>query len=146
MNNFGLYQGYPFNKNKFFAPSIRRRVKTPESKRCIKVLSIPKSFIERMTTPIPHSRKQDLFNPNPRDVITPETLSYHVYRNSLTSGKSSKRNYYSTTNKSLNNSSNVKMINFERHNFNFKSRDVAIQNVSIEEFQFPTIHCETIHK
>lgn len=126
MDSDRLYQGYPLNKNYFFAPSLSKRTKTPRfSTR--HTYKISNDFVQRITTPIPGTRRKDLCTPNPQSDITPDTLAYHLYRNSQNSSPLPIQSYFSRS----------RQAKETRKRFPSKSRDIGVQKMSLESILFP---------
>ena len=134
-----LYQGYPINKNRFFAPCPMRRMKTPELlSRRPKTLILSKQFLQRLTTPLGKEIEKDEFlsSNQERNIITPENLTYHIQRNSLAKTPVPRKFRCKNTSPYF----KQDPINLYFGKTTKKSCDVAVQNVSIESMQFRGVY------
>ena len=133
MDSYRLYDGYPLNKNHFFAPSVARSTRTSSFTFRQKRILLPKEFVHRIVTPVPGARRNDVCTPDSQGDIRPETLSYHIYRNSLnpTSVPLQSRTYKYRFN------AKTTLNTLAKYKLQAKSRDVAIQNMSTESLLFP---------
>lgn len=154
-----LYQGYPVNKNQFFAPSIARRSATPGLRIKNKKVLVSKEFLNRLVTPALTKRKKLDFDRIESGIITRDNLSYHIQRSSqihtpvpqsssrashnstapckkyiLNPQKPKKHKYYTSA---CSPSETHEHLYFTRKKIYKNSCDVGIQNVSTENFQYP---------
>lgn len=144
MDMYKLYQGYSFNKNQFFAPSLAKRTKTPELHSRKKGIVISKNLLRQLIIPSSKHRYIQKSSLPDNDIITPETLSYHINRNSLTSTPVPRVNRTVIKSRYFSSSSHGSPTRIEKsvllikHRQYKKSCDIGIQNVSTECINLPS--------
>jgi hypothetical protein len=135
MSIYSLYQGYPSNKNQFFAPSISKRQKTPQLRNQRNPALVSPEFLDRMVTPVPLDRKK-LYSYK-------HDVTYKQHKKSLTSEMEYSPYLTSSSNlpplakiRTVSNSPSItpEKININKTKFYKPSCDVGVQNVSIESF------------
>lgn len=163
-----LYQGYPINKNQFFAPSLAKRSATPGLKAQSRKAIVSKNLLQRFVTPTTTNRTSSDFDISERNIITRDNLSYHLYRNSqlitpvpksssqatntsppsykkyIYQSSSAKKRKFNTFNESQT-STHKLLLMYRKKNYK-KSCDVAIQNASFGNLMIPAIKPESPFK
>lgn len=136
MDIFRFYQGYLGNRNNFFAPSYVKKsnkaVVMPKAKNC------EAKIIYRIVTAKGGARKRRFVSSGENELITPETLAFHVKQRKNSSTPNPQKNKFSTAIQTGKDSP-VLHEQYKKPRFSKQTCEMAIQNESLTSLHFPEV-------
>lgn len=139
MDIFRFYQGYSVNRNNFFAPSLAKKLNRGLVKPKNNVKPIQANTLYRIVTAKGRNRKRRSGSGDDNNVITPETLAFHVNKRKNASTPNPQKHKYSAgiqTGKD----SPIIHDHYKKPKYFKQSCDAGIQNESLTSLHFPELH------